>query len=446
MTDLRPAASTLQLAAGFDRALIRRGGDSVRFLVVDVTAPTVEAEKTPAVSKAPLNLALVIDASGSMQGTPIAAAKEAARRVAASLGAADRLSVVSFDSDITVHLEGRPQDAVGQAAAAAAIAALEAGSSTDLGGGWLRGCACVARVMEEHPGLRNRVVVLSDGQANRGIVEPDELATHASQLRARGLLSSAVGIGESYSDAQLEAIAASGGGRLHHAAAAAEIVELVLGELEELRETVVESCDLVLETPPGFAAELVGDYAATHDAGRWSCVVGSLASGALRRVVWKIHCPAGKLGESAELSIGASWRRVGAADAVAAAPVRCELRFATGEQCLAQPRDRERALIVAGTWQFSIVRAATRLNQDGELRRAGELVKRELRHFVRYAEGLPEAKGMVAALERLAASIGAARYAPMAAKEMRVASTKGLRGERELRAHAQLAWDTHLPK
>ena len=83
MTDLRPAASTLQLAAGFDRALIRRGGDSVRFLVVDVTAPTVEAEKTPAVSRAPLNLALVIDASGSMQGTPIAAAKEAARRVAA---------------------------------------------------------------------------------------------------------------------------------------------------------------------------------------------------------------------------------------------------------------------------------------------------------------------------------------------------------------------------
>ena len=73
-------------------------------------------------------------------------------------------------------------------------------------------------------------------------------------------------------------------------------------------------------------------------------------------------------------------------------------------------------------------------------------MKRELRHFVRYAEGLPEAKGMVAALERLAASIGAARYAPMAAKEMRVASTKGLRGERELRAHAQLAWDTHLPK
>lgn len=101
MTDLRPAASTLQLAAGFDRALIRRGGDSVRFLVVDVTAPTVEAEKTPAVSKAPLNLALVIDASGSMQGTPIAAAKEAARRVAASLGAADRLSVVSFDSEAT---------------------------------------------------------------------------------------------------------------------------------------------------------------------------------------------------------------------------------------------------------------------------------------------------------------------------------------------------------
>ena len=53
---------------------------------------------------------------------------------------------------------------------------------------------------------------------------------------------------------------------------------------------------------------------------------------------------------------------------------------------------------------------------------------------------------MVAALRRLAGSIGEARYAPAMAKEMRVASTKGMRGERELRVHAPVSWDAHLPK
>lgn len=443
MKKLQPDTSTLQVLVGFDRTLIRRKGESVRFLVAEVMAPVVESFMAP---KAPLNLALVIDASGSMAGQPIEAAKEAARRVAQSLGAADMLSVVSFDTEVTVHLEGRLQDAAGQAAATSAIAALEAGSSTDLAGGWLRGCACVAKVMDAMPGLRNRVVVLSDGQANLGITEPDELAKHAAQLRARGLLSSAVGIGEGYSDVQLGAIAASGGGRLHHAAQAAEIVELVLGELDELRETVVESCDLVVERPSGFVVEVVGDYATARRGRRLSCVVGSLASGGRRTVVFKVTCPAGKLGDTAEFKVGARWKGVGTEKSSATPTFLCELEFATGDNCLAQPRDKERAFVVARTWQFEIVRAATRLNQEGELLRAGEFVARELGYFKRYCEGLPGAQMMFTALERLAGSIDQNRYSRTAAKEMTIASIKGNRGERDLRSAPQASWDKYLPQ
>ena len=458
-------AAGLRLVAGFDRTLIRRKGESVRFLVAEVTAPTppepVDSLQSKS-SKAPLNLALVIDASGSMAGEPIAAAKEAARLLAANLGADDRLSVVSFDSRVEVHVDGRRQDAAGRAAAAAAIERLEAGSSTDLGAGWLRGCACVAEVMEKQAshsgsaGLRNRVVVLSDGQANLGIQEPDELSRHAAELRARGLLSTAVGIGESYSDTQLEAIAASGGGRLHHATLPQEIVELVLGELEELRATVVESCDLVVDTPTGFHAELVGDYAHQRERGRGrqgdrlTCVVGSLPGGASRTLVLKLTCGAGDLGDEAAVTVLARYRSAGASvgeeEAVETPPVRCTLQFATGKDCLAQRRDPVRALTAATMWQFALVRAATRLNQDGELARAAALVEKEMRYFRRYCEGLPGAETMVAALRRLAGSIGGARYAPSMAKEMRVASTKGMRGERELRVLARVSWDAHLPK
>jgi Ca-activated chloride channel family protein len=460
MTDSRKVApefqaGELRLVAGFDRTLIRRRGESVRFLVAEVTAPTVR--KSADAVRVPLNLALVIDASGSMSGDPIAAAKEAARLVVASLGADDRLSVVAFDSYVKLLVDGRIQDAAGKAAATLAIAQLEAGSSTNLGGGWLQGCTSVARVMEARAGqaLRNRVVVLSDGQANVGMVEPDELSGHASKLRARGLVSSAVGIGEGYSDTQLEAIAASGGGSLHHASLPQEIVELVLGELDELRETVVESCDLVLETPAGFRAELVGDFAVAREARagggeRLTCVLGALGSGASRAVVVKLRCGAGERGSEAAVQVLARYCRVGMAateESVETAPVECRLQFATGKECLAQPRDPERALTVATMWQFAIVRAATRLNQDGELARANELVEGELRHFRRYCQGLPGAASMLEALERMQRSIGHEVYAPMMAKEMRVASTKGLRRELDHRplARASAMWHSHLP-
>ncbi len=446
MTKNRFTAFDLELLAAVDRPLINAKGESVRFLVVDITAPITPAIESGDALKAPLNLALVIDASGSMQGEPIEAAKEAARLLAESLGGADTLSVVSFDTGVETHVDGLRQDAAGQATAIAAFASLTAGSSTNLGGGWLQGCACVARVMEREPGQRNRVVVLSDGMANHGIVEPDALATHAAELRARGLLSSAVGIGEQYSDTQLEAIAGSGGGRLHHAAGAQEIVELVLGELEEMRETVVESCDLTVELPAGFRAEVVGDYATTLRDGRIACAIGSLPSGGKRTVVLKLACPAGALGAEPTLEVATKWTAVGGADAVETVGEACRFQYATGSHCLAQPRDRELALRVALAWQLWLVRAATRLNQDGELRRAAELVARELKFFVKYCDELPGAKALIDPLKRLQRTIGERQYDRRSAKEMMVSSRKATRGERELRVQARTGWESHLPK
>ena len=66
---------------------------------------------------------------------------------------------------------------------------------------------------ERHGPTQNRVIVLSDGHANRGLVEPGELGHHAAELRKRGLYTSTVGIGDNYSPVQLDAIAEHGGGR-----------------------------------------------------------------------------------------------------------------------------------------------------------------------------------------------------------------------------------------
>ena len=59
----------------------------------------------PDAQRSSVNLALVIDTSGSMEGDAIAHAKQAVRRMVASMSDGDRLALVSFDSDVEVLLE-----------------------------------------------------------------------------------------------------------------------------------------------------------------------------------------------------------------------------------------------------------------------------------------------------------------------------------------------------
>lgn len=168
-------------------------------------------------SRVPLNLALVIDASGSMEGPPLAAATQAAVGVTKSLEEEDRLSIVSFASEMIVHLEATAMDSRGKAQAKSVLKELATRGSTNLAAGWTFGCECVAKEMASRGLASGRVILLSDGHANEGIVDPLQLREIADNLRRRGVFTSTVGIGDGYSEDQLQVIAEHGGGRLHDA-------------------------------------------------------------------------------------------------------------------------------------------------------------------------------------------------------------------------------------
>jgi Mg-chelatase subunit ChlD len=86
------------------------------------------------------------------------------------------------------HLDGRPD----VRAASAGPQHVGARGATDLGGGWLRGCEHVASELLEL-GV-NRVLLLTDGLANRGITSLEELEHHAAELRKRGVSTSTFGV------------------------------------------------------------------------------------------------------------------------------------------------------------------------------------------------------------------------------------------------------------
>jgi Ca-activated chloride channel family protein len=436
----RGTADELTATALAERPLIYWRGDSVRHVLVSVTAPTAEAASG---ERAPLNLALVLDASGSMEGEPIEAARRAADLVVARLRDDDRLSLIAFDSAVRTLLDGEPQTQVGRARAQVALAGLQAGSSTFLSGGYLAGCHAVGKAMEAAPAARHRVVLFSDGMANAGIVDPAQLGEYASGLHARGLLSSAVGIGAAYSTTQLEAIATHGGGQMHHAARPEEIAEVVLAEFEETGRTTADACSVVLSTPPGVRAEVVGDWPSRVEPGELRCELGGIVGGRTREVALKLTMPAGTHRDSVEVGVRCEWRPSGAAGARIVDAGRVAFTYASGSDCLQQPRESAVAARVAALWQVATVRQAMDLNQRGLYQAAAEFLRQELHFFRRFCAGLEEARELVRDLQRLLLTIERP-YEAGIAKEMMTASRKRGRAEPEHRAGMERAWHEHI--
>ena len=83
-----------------DRKLVRATGGSRRHLAVEVVAP-----RRP--TRRPVNLALVLDRSGSMHGDKLNLAREGAIRAVRSLGDEDRVSVVVYNERVVVLIPSR---------------------------------------------------------------------------------------------------------------------------------------------------------------------------------------------------------------------------------------------------------------------------------------------------------------------------------------------------
>ena len=169
------------------RAGLPVGGGTLEVLV-RVQAPTPSSvgddSADPAVKvPRPLRLALVVDRSGSMDGEPLSEALRCVDHIAGRLTMRDQLAVLFYDGQVQVPLPlataGCP-DLVH-----AALTGVESGGCTDLHSGWEAG----ARQLETgSKGSLSRVILLSDGQANSGLVDQ---AQSSSSVRVGEMRASA---------------------------------------------------------------------------------------------------------------------------------------------------------------------------------------------------------------------------------------------------------------
>ncbi len=276
------------LSVGSDQREVALEHPGQRILEWTITVPAATA------ARAPLNLALILDRSGSMSGDKLRYVQQAATYLIDQLASTDQLAVVAYDDQITV-LSG--STALGEAQRRdlkARINALQPGGWTNLSGGWLQGCHEIASA--QRPEGITRALLLTDGLANQGITDIEALIDHARQLRRRGITTSTFGVGLDFNEQLLGALAEQGGGHFFYIERPQQIPEVFRQELGELLTIVAREAFVTVETPAGVRLELLGDLPHEQTGTKLRVLLGDLGGGETRRIYTRALLPAGTLG------------------------------------------------------------------------------------------------------------------------------------------------------
>lgn len=364
-----------RLTLAQDRRLVRTRWHSKRFVVAHVTAP----QAVTTTERPPVNLGFVIDRSGSMANGRIELAMKAVEEGIARLKPTDRFSVVVYDDEIETIEAGAFATADAKRAVVERLRHVGARNMTDLGGGWLRGCEHVATRLLE-PGV-NRVLLLTDGLANRGMTTLEELEHHAAQLRVRGVSTSTFGVGDSFNEVLLQAMAQAGGGQFYDIATAAQIRDHIESEVGETLEVVARDVALEVTFPDTLRVESLGAFGARVGSDRARIELGDLVSGQELDVPLRLSFPFGDIGDSLMLEAGLADR-----DGVfKGSSGRLAWEYADDRANDRQARDREVDRLIAAIYAARARRAAVVLNRDGDYDRARDALRATARKIRGYA-------------------------------------------------------------
>ncbi len=224
-----------------DHSVIVVRQDETINALLELTAPPA-----PAMERAPLDIALVLDRSGSMEGQPLDSVRRAVLELLRLAGPTDRIAVVTFDTAVDVVLPLEHHDA---SAVAARVRAIHSGGSTNLSAGWLKGVEILTS--NKRPEAVSRVVVLTDGHANAGVTEHDALCTMVRGATDHGVTTSLIGFADGHDENLLAALADSGRGNDYWCAGPDQALDVFAAEFAGLASVVAQN--LSVEVRPTVA-------------------------------------------------------------------------------------------------------------------------------------------------------------------------------------------------
>ena len=232
---------------------LEQKSDSDIYLYVSLLGNELKTEK----KRAPLNISLVLDRSGSMSGAKIENAKKAMNFVIDQLSATDYLSIVEYDDRVNVISASalvKNKDALKQK-----VNEITVRGSTNLFGGMMKGFDEVLTTKKD--GYVNRVLLVSDGLANVGTVLPATINDSVkSMFKKTGIGVSTFGVGADFNEDLMTSIAENGNGNYYFIDTATKIPAIFAKELDGLLSVVAQQTTLEIKYPDNLKVEKVYGY------------------------------------------------------------------------------------------------------------------------------------------------------------------------------------------
>ncbi len=213
-------------------------------LQIAVTSPDAVADRLP------MSVTLVLDTSGSMEGSPIELERAAVKAIAATLRQGDIVSAVTWSVGQTAMLDGYTVTAPNDPTLVNLADSLQASGGTDLNGGLQAGYALAKQY--KAPGRINRVILISDGQANVGVTEEEIIGAAANDQDAEGIYLVGVGVGDGINDTLMDTVTDAGRGAYIYLDSPEEAARMFVDRFPETVQVAARDVRIELTLPPYF--------------------------------------------------------------------------------------------------------------------------------------------------------------------------------------------------
>lgn len=302
----RDAISSGLLSATFvpqyDVLALSPGGSQQLDFMIRLDGDEPEGE----VPRPALDLAIVLDRSGSMSGDKIRYAKQAGLDLLSRLSPQDRVTLISYDGAVTTHARQLAADPRGIERLRGELLGVEPGTTTALGPALFLALDDFAAQQQQADRLTH-VLLLSDGLANEGESRSEVIAARAARGYQRGTTVSTLGMGLDYNEDLMTNVADHGGGRYHFIEDAEHIPAVLADEFAGLTSTIAAdlTVDFAARTPTQLTA--VHGYVSETQDNLTSIRVGYLGAGQTREIMARVEIPPerlqGQIGDTIELGL-----------------------------------------------------------------------------------------------------------------------------------------------
>lgn len=285
-----PTAGTgiVSLSGHLVQDKVHLGGDGTVTLALTLGAGRVE-ESTVEGPK-PLDMVVVLDRSGSMADAgKLDNATGAILGLLSRLSESDRFALVSYSDQVQTHCGLVPMTPSNRAMLEGVVRAIQPSGSTNLGAGLQEGLQLLTKAAPI--GRVARLILISDGLANRGIIDPSVLADMASVAPHKAFAVSSIGVGLDFNEHLMTAIADKGSGSYYFMESASAFAEVFHKEFRRSRTIAAASLEIHVPLSPGVALVNASGYPIEVRDGYALFRPGDLISGESRKLFITLRIP-----------------------------------------------------------------------------------------------------------------------------------------------------------